>query len=92
MKARSCCARGEVLATVQERGKFGAVMPVVNERAGAEDGFQLPGRTTGLVPDAAKVVQMAGDLAFVPGDQDRLDVGEVLVQRGTPDAGLLGNL
>ena len=36
--------------------------------------------------------EVAGDLTFVPGDQDRFDVGEVLVQRRASDAGLLGDL
>jgi len=38
------------------------------------------------------VLQVAGDLAFVPGEQDRVGVWKVLVERGTSDAGLLGDL
>ena len=36
--------------------------------------------------------EVASDLKFVPGEQDRFDVWEVLVQRRTSDTGLLGNL
>jgi hypothetical protein len=35
--------------------------------------------------------EVAGDEAFVPGGDDRLHVGEVLVERGPSDAGLLGH-
>jgi hypothetical protein len=40
----------------------------------------------------AALCEVGGDLAFVPGDQDRLDVWEVLVQRRPADAGGLGDL
>jgi hypothetical protein len=35
---------------------------------------------------------VARNVPFVPGDQYGFDVREVLVQRGTSDAGLLGDL
>ena len=35
---------------------------------------------------------MPGHVAFMPGKQDRLDPGEVLVERRTADAGVLGDL
>jgi hypothetical protein len=38
------------------------------------------------------VAQVPGDVPLVPGDQDRLDVGEVLVEGGPADAALLGDL
>lgn len=46
----------------------------------------------GLVPDLCQIGQVVGDLPVVPGEQDRLDIREVLVQRGPSDAGLLGDL
>jgi hypothetical protein len=36
-----------------------------------------------------QVLQVVADLALVPGPQDRLDVGKVLVQGGAPDSGVL---
>jgi hypothetical protein len=36
------------------------------------------------------VLEVAGDLAVLPGEQDRCDVRVVLVQRRAPDAGLFG--
>jgi len=44
-----------------------------------------------MVADRGQVVEVAGDVAGVPGGQDRLDVGEVLVQRRAADAGLGGD-
>src|SRR5438093_6759075 len=35
---------------------------------------------------------MANDVTFVPGDQDRLNVGKVLVQGCTPDSGFFCDL
>jgi hypothetical protein len=37
-------------------------------------------------------VQVPGDLPLVPGDHDRFNVREVLVEGGAPDPGLLGDL
>ena len=37
------------------------------------------------------MVEVAGDVAVVPGGQDRFDVGEVLVQGRPADAGFLGD-
>jgi hypothetical protein len=45
----------------------------------------------GLVADLGEMVQVAVDLAFVPGDQDAFDVAEVPVKRRACDASLLGN-
>ncbi len=38
------------------------------------------------------MVEVAGDLTFVPSEQDRFDVREVFIQRRTSDAGRLGDL
>jgi hypothetical protein len=83
---------GDALTVVQKRGELGPVMPVLNECVSLQDGFEPLAGAAGPVPDPGEVVQVAGDLAIVPGGQDRLDVGEVLVQRGAPDAGLRGDL
>ena len=85
---------GDVLAAVHQRRQFGALRPLVGYlRVGSEDGFEpLAGAAVGLVPDLGEIFEVAGDVAVVPGDQDRLDVGEVLVQRRAADAGLGGAL
>ncbi len=48
--------------------------------------------TASAVPDLGEAVEMSFDLAFVPREQDRLDITlditEVLVQRGAPNAGV----
>ena len=38
------------------------------------------------------MVEVLGDMPLVPGDEDGFDAGEVLVERGAADAGLLCNL
>jgi hypothetical protein len=43
------------------------------------------------VADAGEMGEVAADLALVPREQDRLDIGKVLVQRGAPYACLLGD-
>src|SRR5690606_11271946 len=40
-----------------------------------------------LIADLDQVLEVVADLALVPGEQDRLDIGKVLVQRGAPDPG-----
>ena len=63
-----------------------------DERVGLEHSFEPLASVARLVPDFGEMFEVAGDLTFVPGDQDRFDVWEVLVQRRTSDAGLLGDL
>jgi hypothetical protein len=82
-----------VLGAVQERRHVIVVVLVAaQQRVGAEDGLEPLTGIGGLVPDVGEVVEVAGDLALVPGLQDGLDVGEVLVQGRPPDAGSLGYL
>ena len=85
---------GEVLISMQEFREFGAVLFAVmnDECVGLEHGFEPIAGVTGLVPDLGEVLEMAGDVPLVPGEQNRFDVWEVLVQRRSPDAGLLGDL
>src|ERR1017187_9307455 len=81
------------LAPVQKYREFSAVGPLVgHQRVSLKHGFEPPGDVTGLVPDACEMLQVAADLALVPGDQDGLNVGKVLIQRRPPDAGLRGDL
>lgn len=76
---------GHVFAAVDQGGEFGAVVPTPVAdlcRVGLEDGLQsLPGGAW-LGGGLGELGEVAGDVALVPGGQDRLDVGEVLVQRG----------
>ena len=71
------------------------MVPVVlvgDERVGLEHSFESSASIAGLVADFGELFEVAGDLTFVPGGQDRFDIREVLVQRRTSDAGFLGNL
>ena len=83
---------GDVLALVQHRSQVGSLMRVLvlDERVGLQDGLELRAGVGGF-PDLGGLPEVAGDLALVPGEQDRLDVGEVRVQRGALDAGLRGD-
>ncbi len=72
---------------------FGAVVlaVVADERVGPQHGLEPLAGVAGLVTEFDEMRKVAGDVTFVPGDQDRFDVWEVLVQRRTSDAGLLGD-
>lgn len=51
------------------------------ERVGLEHRLEPLPRIASLVSDLRKLGKMGGDLAIVPREEDRLDVGEVLVRR-----------
>jgi hypothetical protein len=65
----------------QGHGQLGVVVLVLDQRERLQDGLEPAGRGRG-VPGLGELAQVAGDVPVVPGDQDRLDVREVLVQRG----------
>ena len=82
----------DLAVTVQERRHI-AVM-VLPGHAGDEGErpqhrLQTRSGTVGPVPDCGQVVEVVGDLLLVPGEEDRLDVRKVLVQRRAPDPGVL---
>src|SRR5918996_997584 len=80
---------------MQERRQLCVAMPVGlagYERIGLQHGRESFARAPGPVSDLGKVSEMARDLTFVPDEQDRLDVREVLVQGRPADAGVLGDL
>jgi hypothetical protein len=85
---------GDVLAAVQHGGEAGVVRAAVGDRrrVGRQDGRKPRHGSLPLVAHDAELLEVLVDLAFVPRAQDRLDVGEVLVQRRPPDAGVLGDL
>jgi hypothetical protein len=45
-----------------------------------------------LIAQLGQVGELPCGVAFMPGNQDGFDVGVVLVERGSADAGLLGDL
>ena len=84
----------DVLALVQERPELGdlaAPAGVQDVGVGVEDGLEPLTRTGGPVPDLRALFEVRIHVAVVPGDEDRLDVQEVLVERRASDAGLLGD-
>jgi hypothetical protein len=86
---------GNVLVPMQERREFGIAVAVVlvgNEGESFEHGFKLLAGIASLVPDFDEIFEVASDLTLVPGEQDRFDVCEILIQRRTSDAGLLCDL
>ena len=64
---------------------------VCNIRVSLEHSFESLTSVAHSVPDRDEMFEVAGHLTFVPREQDRFDVREVLVQRRTSDAGLLGD-
>ena len=65
--------QGNVLASMQERREFGAVVLMVDEGVRLEHGVESLARVAGLMSEPGEVLKVAGDLALVPGDQDLLD-------------------
>jgi hypothetical protein len=85
---------GHLLVSMQERREVGIVVPaglVGDDGVGLEHGFEPLASSASPVPDFGEMFEVAGDLTFVPGEQDRFDVRELLVQRRASDAGLLGD-
>jgi hypothetical protein len=68
---------GDLLVSMQECGEFGVVVPVGlvgNEGVGLEHSFESLASVASLVSDFGEIFEVAGDLTFVPGAQDRFDV------------------
>jgi hypothetical protein len=85
---------GDPLVPMKERREFGVMVIAGSERdegEGLEHRFESLASVASPVPDFGEICEVARDLTFVPGAQDRLDVGEVLVERRTTDSGLLGD-
>lgn len=83
----------DVLAPVQKRGQVGVVRPaVVHLGVGLQDGLDPLTGVSRLIPHVGELRQMPADLALVPGEKDRFDVGEVLVQGRAADAALRRDL
>ena len=58
----------------------------------SQDGVEAGSGALCAVGYLGQVCQVGGDLALVQGDEDRVQVREVLVQRCAADAALLGDL
>jgi hypothetical protein len=65
---------GDVLASMQKCREFGVMVLAGKERVGLEHSFESLASVAGLVPDFGELFEVAADLTFVPGDQDRFDV------------------
>ena len=63
-----------MLTSMQECREFGAMVLVGNERVGLKHSFEPLASAASLVPDLGEMFEVAGDLMFVPSDQDRFDI------------------
>ena len=75
---------GDLLVAMQEHRQLAAVMAVGlvrDERVRLEHSLESLATVASLVADFSEILEVTADLAFMPGKQDRFDVGEVLVQR-----------
>ena len=86
---------GDLVAPVQECGQFGVAVPLrlmsdVGVRP--QDGFQAEIGVGMPLGDCSELTEVGVNLPLVPRVQDGFDVWEVLVQGGSSDAGLFGDL
>ncbi len=72
---------GDVLTSMQERREFGAIVLAVvgDEGIGLQHSFEPLGSAARLVSEFGEIFEVAGDVTFVPGEQDLFDVWEVLI-------------
>nr|WP_162689120.1 hypothetical protein [Streptomyces sp. ICC1] len=67
---------GDVVALVEKGSEFAAVPLLGDARVRLKHRRQSPCGGAGPAADLREVVEVPGDLTFVPGEQDRLDVGK----------------
>ena len=83
----------DVLTPMEHGRRVVVAMLVQDERISLEYRLELfASAITSLIPSFDEVLEVNFDLAFMPGDQDRFDVREILVKRRAPDAGSFGDL
>lgn len=85
---------GDVRALMQGQRDLGVVVAVclvADGGVGVEDDLESRSGVVVFVSYLGEHREVASDLAFVPGEEDRFDVGEVLVERGSSDAGVFGD-
>ena len=68
----------EVLAVMQERGELAAALLVGDEGVRLEDRFEPVHGVAAPVRDLGELFEVAGDLSFMPGEQNRFDAGKYL--------------
>src|SRR5438270_9459517 len=83
-----------MLTLMHERRELGPVLVALvgDDREAFKYRLKSLANRARLITQLAEVLEVIGDMAIMPGDQDRLDTGEVLVERGASNAGFLGNL
>ena len=72
----------DVLTAMQERAEFLAAVAstvVRDQGVGLQHSFEPLGSAASLVPEFGEMFEVTDEVAFVPGEQDRFDVWEVLV-------------
>jgi hypothetical protein len=84
------CMR-DVRPAVELGGQIGVVGVVGSLCVRVENGGQPVGRSFGVIAGVGEMRDVVVDLPFVPREQDRADVGEVLVHGGPADTGLFGD-
>lgn len=66
-----------MFTAMQDGRELDVVTLVGNEREGLEDRFEALASAVSSVSDFGEMFEVAGDMTFVPRDQDRFDVWEV---------------
>ena len=57
------------------------------ECVGLQNGMETVDWVSNAIPRGEELFEVNGDLTFMPGEKDGLDIGEVFVQRRSPDTG-----
>lgn len=85
----------DLLVSMQECRELGVVVSLGlmdDERIGLQHCFESLASIASLVSDLVEIFEVGSDVTLVPGRQDRIDIGEVLVKGGASDSGLRGDL
>jgi hypothetical protein len=80
----------DVLSPVQLGGK-GGVVGVTGQKGIRLENHLQSFRRGGPVADLGEMLEVIGNLAFVPGEEDGFHVGEVFVESRAADTGFFGN-
>lgn len=83
---------GEMFASMHQRCELVAMPFMGDESVSLQDRFQLPVRTVDFVTDRGQLLEVPGDLAFVPRRQDRIDVWKVPLSLASLLTGLVQSL
>ena len=65
---------GDVGAAMEDGRELGAVMLVLDERVGLQHSVESLGGTAGPISDSEEMLEVGAHLAFVPRQQDRVDI------------------